>query len=94
MEGGVKSPTLAGAANEDDLLSVYRRTLEPHGATLDEATARDQYRLFSVYSWIAATSTAAMGSKWQPIEIAKPAMVRATEAIDDLDAIGLLKERL
>jgi hypothetical protein len=32
--------------------------------------------LFSVYSWIAATSTAAMGSKWRPIEIALPAMIR------------------
>jgi hypothetical protein len=61
---------------------------------LDDATARDQYRLFSVYSWIAATSTAAIGSNWQPIEIARPAKVRATEAIDDLDAIGLHEERL
>jgi hypothetical protein len=39
-------------------------------------------------------ATAAMESKWQPIEIAKPAMVRTTEAIDDLDAVGLLEERL
>jgi hypothetical protein len=76
------------------LLSLYRRTLESHGATLDAATAREQYRLFSVYSWIAATSTAAMGSTWQPIEIARPAMIRTTEAIDDLDAVGLLEERL
>jgi hypothetical protein len=35
-----------------------------------------------------------MGSKWQPIEIARPAMIRTTEAIDDLDAVGLLEERL
>jgi Phosphotransferase enzyme family len=87
-------PTGVRRAEETDLISLYRRTLESHGATLDEATARDQYRLFSVYSWIAATSTAAMGSKWQPIEIARPAMVRATEAVDDLDAVGLLEERL
>jgi hypothetical protein len=87
-------PTHLRRAHEDDLLTVYRNTLESRGATLDDTTARDQYRLFSVYSWIAATSTAAMGSKWQPIEIAKPAMVRTTEAIDDLDAIGLLEERL
>jgi hypothetical protein len=42
----------------------------------------------------AATSTAAMGSKWQPIEIARAVMVRTTEAVDDLDAVGLLEERL
>jgi Ecdysteroid kinase-like family len=87
-------PTHLRRAHEDDLLTRYRNILESRGATLDDATARDQYRLFSVYSWIAATSTAAMGSKWQPIEIAKPAMVRTTEAIDDFDAIGLLEERL
>lgn len=87
-------PTQLRRAHEDELVGLYRRTLESHGTTLDSAAARDQYRLFSVYSWIAATSTAAMGSKWQPIEIARPAMVRATEAIDDLDAIGLLEERL
>ncbi len=87
-------PTAVRRAEEDDLLTLYRNTLEAHGTTLDGATARDQYRLFSVYSWIAATSTAAMGSKWQPIEIARPAMVRATEAVEDLDAVGLLKERL
>jgi aminoglycoside phosphotransferase (APT) family kinase protein len=87
-------PTEIRRANDDELLNLYRDTLESHGATLDDATARDQYRLFSVYSWIAATSTAAMGSQWQPIEIARPAMIRTTEAIDDLDAIGLLEERL
>ncbi len=80
--------------NEDDLLSLYRRSFESHGCTIEEATAREQYRLFSVYAWIAATSTAAMGSKWQPIEIARPAMIRATEAIEDLDSVGLLEERL
>jgi hypothetical protein len=38
-------------------------------------------------------TTAAMGSKWQPIEIARPAMIRATESVEDLDAVGLLEER-
>ena len=87
-------PTDLRRAHQDDLLSLYRRTFELHGCTVDETTAREQYRLFSVYSWIAATSTAAMGSKWQPIEIARPAMIRATEAVEDLDAVGLLEERL
>jgi thiamine kinase-like enzyme len=87
-------PTEVRRTEQDALLSRYRTTLESNGATLDAGTAGEQYRLFSVYSWIAATSTAAMGSKWQPIEIARPAMIRTTEAIDDLDAVGLLEERL
>jgi hypothetical protein len=47
-----------------------------------------------IYSWIAAVSTAAMGSRWQPAEVGHAAMVRTTAAIDDLDVIGLLHERL
>jgi aminoglycoside phosphotransferase (APT) family kinase protein len=87
-------PTELRRAYQDDLLGLYRRTLELHGRAVDDSTAREQYRLFSVYSWIAATSTAAMGSQWQPIEIARPAMIRATESVEDLDAVGLLEERL
>ena len=87
-------PTEMRRTEQDALLSRYLTTLASHGATLDAATAGQQYRLFSVYSWIAATSTAAMGSKWQPVEIARAAMIRTTEAIDDLDAVGLLEERL
>lgn len=87
-------PTALRRDEQDALLTHYRRSLESQGATLDAATAAEQYRLFSVYSWIAATSTAAMGSKWQPIEIARPAMIRTTEAVEDLDAVGLLEELL
>ena len=50
--------------------------------------------MFSVYSWIAAASTAAKGSQWQPIEVSLAAMVSTTRAIEDLDAVGLLEERL
>jgi len=87
-------PTDLRRAHQDDLLSLYRRTLELYGRSVDDTTAREEYRLFSVYSWIAATSTAAMGSKWQPVEIARPAMIRATESVEDPDAVGLLEERL
>jgi len=34
-------PTDVRRANEEALISVYRRTLESHGATLDEATGRE-----------------------------------------------------
>ena len=35
-----------------------------------------------------------MGSRWQPAEVARQATVRATEAIIDLDVLGLLDDRL
>jgi hypothetical protein len=56
-------------------------------------TASDQYRLFSIYSWITAVSTAAMGSQWQPVEVTRPALISTTAPIEDLDVV-LLNERL
>jgi len=37
---------------------------------------------------------AAMGSRWQPAEVARVAMERTTQAVIDLDVLGLLSERL
>jgi hypothetical protein len=86
-------PVHTRRAHQDALLSRYLAARAARGDSLDEATAREQYRLFSIYSWIAAISTAAMGSRWQPADVGYAAMVRTTEAIDDLDVIGLLHER-
>jgi aminoglycoside phosphotransferase (APT) family kinase protein len=87
-------PVETRRAEEKSLLARYRSGLAGRGVTLDEHTAHEQYRLFSVYSWIAAASTAAMGSQWQPVEVSMPAMASTTQAIEDLDSVGLLEERL
>ena len=87
-------PVETRRAEEVALLARYRAALAATGVTLDEHTAHEQYRLFSVYSWIAAASTAAMGSQWQPIDVSRAATVSTTQAIEDLDAVGLLEERL
>jgi aminoglycoside phosphotransferase (APT) family kinase protein len=81
-------------AEEESLLARYRGALARHGIELDAVTAHEQYRLFAVYSWIAAASTAAMGSQWQPIDVSLAAMASTTQAIEDLDSVGLLEERL
>jgi hypothetical protein len=64
-------PVETRRAEEKSLLAQYRSGLARHGVTLEEHTVHEQYRLFSVYSWIAAASTAAMGSQWQPIEVSR-----------------------
>ncbi|MET0901462.1 MAG: phosphotransferase [Mycobacterium sp.] len=87
-------PTDLRRGHEDDLLTRYRSARAAAGSALDTAVAHQQYRLFAVYSWIAAVSTAAMGSSWQPFDIAHAAMLLTTRAIEDLDAIGLLQEQL
>lgn len=87
-------PVETRRAEEQNLLGRYLNRLAKAGVALDDRTAHEQYRLFSVYSWIAAASTAAMGSRWQPIEVSRAAMVSTTRAIADLDAIGLLEARI
>jgi hypothetical protein len=81
-------------AHQRELLDRYRDVLAAHGAHLDPGLAFEQYRLFAVNSWLAATSTAAMGSLWQAERIGRGGMQRATAAIEDLDSIGLLEARL
>jgi hypothetical protein len=87
-------PVETRRAEQDSLLARYLKALADNGWALDEGAAQEQYRLFSIYSWIAAVSTAAMGSQWQPVEVTRPALISTTAAIDDLDVIGLLGQRL
>ena len=87
-------PTEVRRANEEALIARYRAGLAERGVTLADELAHEQYRLFSIYSWIAATTTAAMGSKWQPEDVSRRAMVRTTQAIADLEVLDLLDERL
>jgi len=87
-------PTEVRRAEQNDLLARYRSALDAQGVSLDERTALEQYRLFSIYSWIAAVSTAAVGSQWQPIEIARVAMILTTTAIEDLRVVEFLEKRL
>ena len=87
-------PTDVRREHQEALINRYRAGLARRGITLDEKTAFDQYRLFVVYSWGGSTTTAAMGDRWQPIDIGRRAMQRGTEAIVDLDSVGLLRERL
>jgi hypothetical protein len=87
-------PTDVRRAIQADLLALYRRTLGDHGVTLPSEQAERQLRLFALYSWVSATSTAAVGSRWQPSKRAVAAMERTTVAVADLDTVGLLKELL
>jgi Phosphotransferase enzyme family len=87
-------PTEVRRAEEVSLLARYRAGLSHAGIVVDEAVHRAQYRLFSVYSWVSAATTASMGSRWQPAEVGRRAMDRTTQAIADLGVLDLLDERL
>jgi thiamine kinase-like enzyme len=87
-------PTEIRRENEHAWIERYRSGLSDHGIALAADDAWEQYRLYAVYSWNSAVSTAAMGSRWQPEARARAAMLRTTTAIEDLDSLGLLEEKL
>jgi hypothetical protein len=72
-----------------ELLAVHDRSID-----LDPDAAWEQYRLFAVYSWVSATSTAGMGSKWQPLHIGLGGTKRATAACAELGCVDLLERLL
>jgi Phosphotransferase enzyme family len=88
------TPTELRRTHEQALLARYREVLAEHGVTLDADLAWEQYRLFTIYGWCAATCTAAMGSKWQPEHIGLGGTERGTIAALDLDSVGLIAEKL
>lgn len=86
-------PTDVRRAIEHDLLAAYRARLAELGVAIEAGVVAEQYRLFSVYSWVSAVSTAAMGARWQPEKLAHGAMERTTQALADLDVPELLSRR-
>ncbi|MCU1466156.1 MAG: hypothetical protein JWM72_2084 [Actinomycetia bacterium] len=87
-------PAAVRAADERDWVDRYCSLLAEAGVDLDPGTAWEQYRLFAVYSWVSATSTAGMGSKWQPLHIGLGGTKRATAACDQLGCVDLLERLL
>jgi aminoglycoside phosphotransferase (APT) family kinase protein len=88
-------PTELRRKEERDLLQRYRTGLAASGVSLPpfDETWRD-YRRFALTSWVAATTTAAVGSRMQPIEVGLRAMARSNDAVRDLDSLSLLREAL
>jgi hypothetical protein len=87
-------PTDVRRALQDELVDRWLEILARSGVELDRGEAWEQYRMFSVYSWVSAVSTVSVGSRWQPSDRAVAAMDRTTAALDDLDALGALTDRL
>jgi hypothetical protein len=87
-------PTEARREHEHEWLERYRVGLARGGVDMDVSRLWEQYRLFAVYSWSSATSTAGVGSRWQPEDVGQGGMARATAAIEDLASIDLLESYL
>ena len=89
------TPTDRRRTDERALLERYLEAFARFGG---EAPSAEQawraHRRFAVCAWIAATATAATGSRMQPIEVGMRSMKRATAAIEDLETPELLRQEL
>lgn len=91
---GNSTPTDVRRAHEREWFDHYLDVLHAAGIELDPAVAWDQYRLLVIYAWASATSTAAMGDRWQTVEVGQGGMGRATTAVEDLESVTLLESLL
>lgn len=92
---GNSCPTELRRRQQERWLRSYRQILVDVG--VDAPTFEvlwERYRRGVLYAWVAATTTASMGSKWQPIEVGMLGMNRATECCADLDTVGAFRESL
>jgi hypothetical protein len=83
-------PAEVRAAHEHDWIRRYCDM----GVDITFDDAWTQYRLFALYSWVAAAATAGMGSKWQPLHIGLGGTKRATAACTHLGTAELIEEML
>ncbi len=88
------TPTEIRRAHEVEWLRHYLDVLGAAGIALSFDDAWEQYRLLAIYGWNSATSTAAMGSRWQTEDVGQGGMRGATTAIEDLESVDLLLSKL
>lgn len=83
-------PVEVRRSSEAELARRYRGHLAAAGINLPGELADLQYRVFAVFAWVSMASTAAMGSRWQPVATGVRAMRRATAAVEDLSSVDAL----
>ena len=80
--------------HEQELLARYLTALDQKGVHIPFSEAWDTYRLQLITGWISAVTTTALGSELQPFEVGMRATHRSNAAIEELDVVALLHERL
>jgi hypothetical protein len=92
---GNSCPTELRRRQQDRWLQSYHQILIEAGVDAPPFEVLwDRYRRGVLYAWIAATTTASMGSKWQPLEVGRLGMERATDTCADLDTVGAFRDLL
>ena len=77
--------------HQAELLEFYYRELSRNtGAPVDTAALWTQYQWHAAYVWLAAVTTLAMGSEWQPVNYVMRTMERLNLAVEDCDSLNSL----
>ena len=92
---GNSCPPEIRRAEQDGWMRAYHDGLVAGGV---DAPALDvlwqRLRLAVLYGWIAATTTAAVGDRWQPLEVGMRATRGATQACAELETLEAFREAL
>jgi len=81
--------------HQDAWLRAYRQVLvdaDVAPPSLEELTRH--LRLAVLYGWVAATATASMGDRWQPLEVGLSAMRDATQTCAELETLEAFRAAL
>jgi aminoglycoside phosphotransferase (APT) family kinase protein len=92
---GNSCPTDVRREHQEEWLRGYRAVLVENG--VDAPSYEDLWdllRLHLLYAWMSATTTLAMGAKWQDVDVARIATERATLACADLETVEAVRARL
>ncbi len=83
------------SSHQAELLEFYYRELSRNtAARVDTASLWTQYQWHAAYVWLAAVTTLAMGSEWQPVNYVMRTMERLNRAVEDCDSRASLQRFL
>ncbi len=92
---GNSCPTEVRRAEQRNWLHAYHQVLVDAGIDAPSFEILwERYRRGVLYAWVASTTTASMGSTWQPIEVGMAGMTRSTQTCADLDTVGAFRDVL
>lgn len=92
---GNSCPPEVRRAEQDGWLRAYRQGLVDGGVDAPSlAVLERRLRLGVLYGWVAAATTAAVGDRWQPLEVGMRATRGATQTCEELGTLEAFREAL
>jgi thiamine kinase-like enzyme len=82
-------------AYQSELLAFYTGELAKAGVTPPPAAELwQQYRWHTAYVWVAAVTTLAMGSEWQPVNYVMRTLQRLNRAVEHCACVSALRDAI